>query len=237
MRLFGANISIPLALVVLVVALAIAGAGFFITNQLQRNAVEDQAIKTAESVVAQMLATRSVYTKDVVGKLQADGVRIEFGPDFREKKRSVPLPATMVHLISDEVNKQGLYTIDLISPWAINPDQLPETDWERESVDALIEDPRSPQSRIETSGGKSRLLYMAADFASAPACVSCHNSLPESPKRDYELGDMMGSLVVTIPLTEEFSSAQGQSVYIALGNIGVLAVLAVLLVLLWRRIA
>ena len=83
-------------------ALAIAGAGFFITNQLQRNAVEDQAIKTAESVVAQMLATRSGYTKDVVGKLQAAGVDIDFGPDFREKERKVPLSATMVHLISDE---------------------------------------------------------------------------------------------------------------------------------------
>lgn len=237
MRLFGANISIPLALVVLVVALAIAGAGFYIINQVQRKAVEDQAIKMAESVVAQMLATRSVYTKDVVGKLQADGVDIDFGPDFREKERKVPLPATMVHLISDEVNKQGLYTIDLISPWAINPDQLPGTDWERESTAALIEDPRTPRSRIETAGRKSRLLYMAADFASAQACVSCHNSLPESPKRDYELGDMMGSLVVTVPLTEEFSSAQKQSVYIALGNIGTLVVLAGLLVLLWRRIA
>ena len=47
---------------------------------------------------------------------------------------------------------------------------------------------------------------------------------------------MMGTLVVTVPITEELSSAQRQSVYIALGNIGVLAVLAVLLVALWRRV-
>lgn len=116
-----------------------------------------------------------------------------------------------------------------------NPAKIPGTEWESESTSALIKDPSSPRNKIEKSGGKSRLLYMAADFASTPACVSCHNSLPESPKRDYELGDMMGSLVVTVPLTEEFASAQKQSVYIALGNIGVLAVLAVLLVLLWRR--
>ena len=192
-----------------------------------------------------MLATRAVYTKDVVAKLQADGVNIEFGPDFRERKRHVPLPATMVHLISDEVNKQGLYTIDLISPWAINPAKLPTTDWERESVNALIENPELTLSKIDAAGGSYRLLYMAADFASTPACVSCHNALPESPKRDYKLGDMMGSLVVTIPLTDEFSSAQKQSVYIALGIIGLLVVLAGLLVVvltglvvaLWRRIA
>ncbi|MCH8874035.1 DUF3365 domain-containing protein, partial [candidate division KSB1 bacterium] len=122
-----------MAIAVIAVALAIAGIGFVIINQVQRAAVEDQAIKTAESVVAQMLATRSVYTKDVVAKLQSDRAGIEFGPAFRERKRHIPLPATMVHLISDEVNKQGLYTIDLISPWAINPAKLPAAGWERES--------------------------------------------------------------------------------------------------------
>jgi hypothetical protein len=237
MNIFGAHITVRIAIPALAVGIAIAGVGFVIINQVQRAAVEKQAVKTAESVVAQMLATRAVYTKDVVSKLQTDGVNIEFGPDFREKQRHVPLPATMVHLISDEVNKQGLYTIDLISPWAINPAKQPAAGWERNSTDALIIDSKSPKSEIDTSGGKSKLLYMAADFASTPACVQCHNNLPDSPKKDYELGDMMGSLVVTIPLTEEFSSARNQSVYIALGNIGVIAVLAVLLVFLWRRIA
>lgn len=237
MNILGAHITIRMGIPALAVGLVIAAIGFVIINQVQRAAVEKQAVKTAESVVAQMLATRAVYTKDVVSKLQTDDVNVEFGMDFRERQQHLPLPVTMVHLISDEVNKQGLYTIDLISPWSINPDKQPAEGWEIDSTNALIKDPKSPQSEIETSGGKSKLLYMAADFASTPACVACHNALPESPKRDYELGDMMGSLVVTIPLTGEFSSARTQSVYIALGNIGVLAVLAVLLLLLWRRMS
>ena len=81
------------------------------------------------------------------------------------------------------------------------------------------------------------MLYMAADFASTSACVTCHNALPESPKRDYELGDMMGSLVVTIPLTEEFSVAKREAFYIALGNIGVLIILVGLLMWMMRRTA
>ena len=138
MNIFGAHITVRIGIPALAVGIAIAGVGFVIINQVQRAAVEKQAVKTAESVVAQMLATRAVYTKDVVSKLQTDGVNIEFGPDFREKQRHVPLPATMVHLISDEVNKQGLYTIDLISPWAINPAKQPAAGWERDSTNALI---------------------------------------------------------------------------------------------------
>ncbi len=102
-------------------------------------------------------------------------------------------------------------------------------------MEALIKDPRSRQSRIETVGDQSRLLFMAVDFASDPACVTCHNAHPASPKTDFELGDMMGSLVVTVPLTDEFSGAQREAIYIALGNIGVLAVLVGLLTWLLRR--
>ena len=116
-------------LVIAVIGLAIAGIGFVIINETQKSAVEDQAIKTARSIVAQMLATREVYTKDVVGKLQADRVPVEFAPDFANKQGFAPLPATMVHLISAEVNKEKLFTIDLLSPWAINPAKLPSTAW------------------------------------------------------------------------------------------------------------
>lgn len=168
MDILGARITVRIGIPALVVGLAMAALGFVIINQVQRKAVEDQAVKTAQSVVAQMLATRSVYTKDVVAKLQSDGVDINFTADFREKARHVPLPVTMVNLISDEVNEQGLYTIDLISPWPINPAKQPAPGWERESTDALINDPRSSQSKIVTTGGKSQLLYMAADFASTP---------------------------------------------------------------------
>ena len=224
-----------LVAIILVTGMALTGLGFIIINQVQRGAVEDQAVKTAESVVAQMLATRAVYTKDVVGKLQLEGIPAFFTEDFANQKGGVPLPATMVHLISDEVNRQGLYTIDLISPWPINPDKSPSSQWEKESVEALIKDPRSRQSRIETVGDQSRLLFMAADFASDPACVTCHNAHPASPKTDFELGDMMGSLVVSVPLTDEFSGAQREAIYIALGNIGVLAILVGLLTWLLRR--
>ena len=223
-------------LLIFVVGLAIAGLGFVIINEVQKDAVEDQAINTAESVVAQMLATREVYTKDVVGKLQGDDVPVGFDPDFANNRGFAPLPATMVHLISAEVNKRGLFTIDLISPWAINPAKLPGSAWELESVEALVKDPVTPQSRIDSVGG-GRLQYMAADFASAQACVICHNAHPDSPKQDYQLGDMMGALVVTVPLGHELSAARRDAAYIALGNIGVLAVLAVGLVLILRRLA
>jgi hypothetical protein len=39
-----------------------------------------------------------------------------------------------------------------------------------------------------------------ADRAVSQACVDCHNTHPHSPKKDFKLGDVMGGLVIEIPL-------------------------------------
>jgi hypothetical protein len=40
---------------------------------------------------------------------------------------------------------------------------------------------------------------MFPDLAVAEACVTCHNEHPESPKRDWRLGDVMGATTWTYP--------------------------------------
>ena len=74
--------------------------------------MKDEAITTAEAVVAQAIATRSVYTKEVISKSQSEGVNILFGPkEYRSIKGFLPLPATMLHMISDEVSEQRFYAM------------------------------------------------------------------------------------------------------------------------------
>ena len=40
---------------------------------------------------------------------------------------------------------------------------------------------------------------MFPDFAIAAACVDCHNQHPDSPKRNWEMGDLMGATTWTFP--------------------------------------
>ena len=227
----GKRLSLPLVLG----ALALVVALVYVVYATQMRSVRHQAVKQAEAVTAQMLATRAVYTQNVVGKLKADEIPVGFSPDFADSPGSIPLPATMVHLISDRVSAQGLYRINLISPWNINPKKGPVTTWEKETIAALVDDPRIARSMIETAGGKSNLLYMSADFASTEACVACHNTHPDSPRNDFKLGDMMGALVVEVPLTDEFAAARVQTAWIGLGLLVVLASFVGLVLLFQRR--
>jgi hypothetical protein len=38
------------------------------------------------------------------------------------------------------------------------------------------------------------------DPAVAPVCVSCHNEHKDTPKTDFKLGDVMGGVVIRIPI-------------------------------------
>ena len=52
----------------------------------------------------------------------------------------------------------------------------------------------------EELGGRSYFTAVYADRATLPSCVECHNRHPRSPRRDFKLNDLMGALVVRVPL-------------------------------------
>ncbi|MBB82818.1 MAG: hypothetical protein CL931_03305 [Deltaproteobacteria bacterium] len=52
----------------------------------------------------------------------------------------------------------------------------------------------------ETLGGQRFFTAVYADEAIYPACVSCHNEHKDSPRDDFELGAVMGGVVIRIPI-------------------------------------
>jgi hypothetical protein len=40
------------------------------------------------------------------------------------------------------------------------------------------------------------------DRADSQSCAGCHNTHPHSPKKDFKQDDVMGGLVIEIPLTK-----------------------------------
>ena len=54
-----------------------------------------------------------------------------------------------------------------------------------------------------------------------PACVSCHNSHPESPKRDWKVGDVRGiqEVSITQPIAANLFSFKYLLAYFALAAI------------------
>jgi len=52
----------------------------------------------------------------------------------------------------------------------------------------------------EELGGRSFFTAVYAERAALTSCVDCHNLQPGSPRRDWKTGDVMGAVVVRVPL-------------------------------------
>jgi HAMP domain-containing protein len=205
------------------------GLGFVIYRQEKRSVIA-QARQTAHSIGAQIAADRAMYTEKVVQKLVAEHSDITFA-DMKNvgAPKTLPLPASFVHLTSNVVNSKGLHTVDLLSLWNINPDKKPPTEEIRHALEELVKAPDQQQEIIVDQGPTAHFTSFTADMASAQGCVDCHNRLPESPKHDFRLGDVMGGLMVSVPLTKPLADASDNAMLLTVGLIGVFGIVILLI--------
>jgi len=155
----------------------------------------------SDYLVAIIKADREVYTTHVVKRMQEQGIVL--AKEDWEDKNAIPLPAQFLHYSSKIVAESGSdIRFRLISLWPIYRKNGPATPFEREGLEKLTKNPDVPQ-RGEVATGKMKFFQsIYTDKATSQACVTCHNTHPLSPKRDFKLGDPMGAIVVTIPLKQ-----------------------------------
>ncbi len=170
-------------------------------NDLIPIQVRHSTLKAAEIATLQIVEDRKQYTKNIIIKLKKDGVTdVHPNREYANLEGGIPLPATFVQEVSGKINKKGIYSYDLLSKWNINKEKGLKTEFEKEAFRYLFSKRGTVYSRFMLHNGVYSLRYATADVASAAGCVKCHNNHEESPKKDFQLGDVMGVLVVNIPI-------------------------------------
>jgi hypothetical protein len=157
--------------------------------------------KVADYMHSIIEADRAIYTTYVVKRMQEQGIVL--AREDWESKNAIPLPAQFLHLSSKLVAESGVgIRFRLISLWPIHRRNGPATEFERKGLEDLQDSPDIPQRGIVTSGKKKFFQAIYADKAINTTCASCHNAHPLSPKRDFQVGDLMGGVVITIPIEQ-----------------------------------
>ena len=105
-----------------VFALACAGA-YVVIRHAVNSTIEHQALTVAEIVVSQAATARSVYAREIVGKLSKDG----FGPSVNSAAMPghVPIPAQFLKMVgrASSENADRLYEYRPVSRWNLEPTQ------------------------------------------------------------------------------------------------------------------
>ena len=157
--------------------------------------------KMADALHLVMRSDRTVYTRNVVNRLVKQDKVITASEHWADDK-ALPLPAQMFRMGAEMANKEGdgSFSYSLQSMWPINKQNAPKTDIEKTGLKFVADNPGQNYYGEETLGGQKYFTGVYADTGVAAACVDCHNQHKDSPRNDFKLGEVMGGVVIRIPI-------------------------------------
>lgn len=183
--------------------LALLSAGMHTTALASTDTVSVKTMADALHLV--MDSDRTVYTRTIVNRLVKKEKVIKASEHFKDDK-ALALPAQMFRFGAEMVAKRSEklpdvnFSYSLQSLWPINKQNAPKTKAEKEGLKFIAENKGKNFYTTETLGGTKYFTAIYADTAVAPVCAGCHNAHPDTPKKDFKIGDVMGGVVIRIPI-------------------------------------
>ncbi len=158
--------------------------------------------QVADFLHAVIEANRTCYTIHVVERMQKQG-GTSASETWRRDKTTLPLPVQFLREANELATMTGTKVrYRLMSLWPINPQNAPASEAERNNLDVVRQHPERSAGSTVTIENQQYFQAVYADRAVTQACIGCHNAHPRSPKNDFALNDVMGALVIEIPLKQ-----------------------------------
>ena len=206
------RIAVPM-LAAFVLGLGLLNAYIWRTTSAQ---TVDASVISARATAEQFKTLRAYYTAQVVNKVKgASAMKVSFAHDAPD---TIPLPATMIHELSETLSKSSSgTTLKLYSAYPFpNRGKRKLDAFGEAALASFAKDPDSVFVKSEKLAGKSVVRVAVADRMAAEACVNCHNTHPDSPKKDWKLNDVRGALEVVVPIEAQLEATTGMMGTIAL---------------------
>ncbi len=179
-------------------------AALWSTSHLSWQLIQSQALRNAEATLQTMQQAQALYSDEAVTRARPiPGITITH--NYTEVEGGIPLPATYLIQLADRIsenNQEGVVTrlySDYPFPW--RSDGGPRDDFEARALTQVRSHPQDPYYSFETFQGRQSLRF-AAPSIMKDSCVQCHNNHPDSPKTNWQVGDVRGVLEVIQPLDQ-----------------------------------
>ncbi len=143
---------------------------------------------------------RTVYSANVANRMREHGVPVRH--DYKDHAAAIPNPATFTIELADEVSIEDYGVMARLYsdyPFKGRVNGGLRDGFERDALHHLRERPDTPFWRIEERSGVESLRYAQA-ITMTQSCVDCHNSHPQSPRKDWRVGEVRGVHEIALPL-------------------------------------
>jgi class 3 adenylate cyclase len=185
-------------LVILLIVLLLAGlplAVWLDLRSLSSDILRQQAFHTGE-IIDDM---RGFYATDVVARVLAAHQQVKPVHNYTEIDGAIPIPATLSLELGKRISAQnGAIKYRFVSDFPfIGREPHPLDSFETGALASLRSNPK--QQIVDIAGSIfDRSVRMVTPVIMGQACVACHNTHPDSPKKDWKVGDVRGIQEITI---------------------------------------
>jgi class 3 adenylate cyclase len=164
-----------------------------------RNLTEKALLRQANDLNSVVTSVRGYYASNVVGRVLASPGSTQVVHNYETIPGAIPIPATLSLELGRVINEQQEnISYRFVSDFPFK-NRAPHAldDFETNALATLRV--RSNQKLTDVSWSVfSDRVRLVAPVVMGAACVGCHNSHPESPKRDWKVGDVRGIQEITI---------------------------------------
>jgi len=164
-----------------------------------RQISESLLSRQAGDVNAIISGFRGYYASHVVHRILASPGHTQVIPNYDDVPGAIPIPATLSFELGRVVSTQQrniAYRFVSDYPFKNRPAHTLD-DFERGALASLRQDPTQRPIDVSWSLFTDRV-RLIVPVLMEPTCVACHNTHPDSPKRDWKVGDVRGIQEVTI---------------------------------------
>lgn len=174
--------------------------GLPVAAWLDLRALSETTLTTQAAEMSRVIdAMRGFYSSDVVGRVLQAHKQVTAVHNYTEVDGAIPIPATLSielgkRITSDDGTVRYRFVSDL--PFKGREPHLLDG-FESKALDTLRGDPK--RKMVEISGSIfDRQIRVASPIIMAQVCVTCHNKHPDSPKKDWKVGDVRGIQEVSL---------------------------------------
>ena len=194
-------------------ALMFAGSVLYIEHINAKRTQRDALNLIAQAYSKAILTFRDFYAQVILAKIHGSGIEVTH--EYTHRDKAVPIPATMSLDLIQFLNARDVdATMRLISeyPFPARSNRI-LSEFDRRALTHLqttSDESYSEEFRIE----QKSLFEFAVPIRMTEACVGCHNTHQDSPKRDWKIGDIRGLQIVSLKPEMVGSESLEQRVYL-----------------------
>ncbi|WP_151671922.1 methyl-accepting chemotaxis protein [Nitrincola schmidtii] len=172
-------------------------------KNVHEDSLNAAGFQSGKDLIDMAFNSRMFYNQHVVPKAIAAGLTLTH--DHSKDSNGIPLPATVMRSLGEMTNQghdaSSEFRLFSDQPFKFrNANEVKLDEFEREAIVFLKANPNEYFARKIIVDGKPFYRVAKADVMNHPSCLACHNGHVESPKRDWQMGDVRGVAQATVPL-------------------------------------